>query len=97
MVDNWTAVRRCCFRNGRVSSQRSDENRWEKNPKPLDNDAGQPSTWRGRSEHFLRKHTGCEAKRNPADGIVFLLDFPFYRTNRELTARNTEILGTQSR
>jgi hypothetical protein len=78
MVANLTAVRLCWFRNGSASSQRSDA-------KPLDNDTGQPSTWRGRSEQFLLKHTGCEAKRNPADGLVFLLDFSFYRTKWSLT------------
>jgi hypothetical protein len=33
---------------------------------------------------FLLKQTGCEARKIPAGGDVFLLDFSFYRTNREL-------------
>src|SRR5258708_36403563 len=48
--------------------------------------APQPSTWRGRSEQISLDQVGCEARKIPAGGDVFLLDFSLYRTNQELAA-----------
>jgi hypothetical protein len=42
-----------------------------------------PSLWRGRSELLLDR-VGWEARKTPAAGEVFLLDFPLYRTYRDL-------------
>jgi len=47
----------------------------------------QPSTWRGRSEQILLHPVGCEARKIPAEGDVFFLDFYLYRTYRELARR----------
>src|ERR1700720_2860677 len=44
----------------------------------------QPSTWCGRSEQIQLNQVGCEARKASADAELFFLDFPFYRTNREL-------------
>jgi hypothetical protein len=46
--------------------------------------APQPSTWRGRSEQISLDQVGCEARKIPAEGDVFFLDFYLYRTYREL-------------
>jgi hypothetical protein len=62
----------------------SDENRWERNLKSLDRRVQQPSNWCGRSEQILLTHGGCEARKIPAAGKVFFLDFPFYRTYQAL-------------
>jgi len=61
-----------------------DENRWWRKPKPLGQHVQQPSTWCGRSKQILLTHVGCEARKNPAAGEVFSLDFYFYRTYQEL-------------
>jgi hypothetical protein len=44
----------------------------------------QPSKWCGRSEQILLKPVGCEARKIPAEGDVFFLDFYLYRTNQDL-------------
>src|SRR5258708_4561410 len=49
--------------------------------------APQPSTWRGRSEQISLDQVGCEARKIPAEGDVFFLDFYLYRTYRDLTLR----------
>jgi hypothetical protein len=41
--------------------------------------ARQPSTWRGRSEQILLNQVGCEARKTPAVGEVFFLDFYLYK------------------
>jgi hypothetical protein len=46
--------------------------------------AAQPSTWRGRSEQIALDQVGCEARKIPAEGDVFFLDFSPYRTYQEL-------------
>jgi Family of unknown function (DUF5670) len=51
--------------------------------KPRSRIAPQPSTWRGRSEQISLDQVGCEARKIPAEGAVFFLDFSLYRTNRE--------------
>src|SRR5260370_20682282 len=44
----------------------------------------EPSTWRGRSEQILLHSVGCEARKTPAVGVVFFLDFSLYRTYQAL-------------
>jgi hypothetical protein len=44
----------------------------------------EPSTWRGRSEQISLDQGGCEARKIPAAGEVFFLDFTFYRTYQDL-------------
>ena len=51
--------------------------------------APQPSTWRGRSEQILLNPVGREAGKIPAEGDVFFLDIPLYRTSQDL------VLGPQ--
>ena len=46
--------------------------------------APQPSTWRGRSEQISLEQVGCEARKIPAEGDVFFLDFILYRTYQDL-------------
>jgi len=43
-----------------------------------------PSLWRGRSEQLSLVHVGWEARKTPAAGEVFFLDFPLYRTYQAL-------------
>jgi hypothetical protein len=52
----------------------------DREPKSLGQNSQQPSTWRGSSAQILLNQVGCEARKTPADGGVFFLDFPFYRT-----------------
>ena len=40
----------------------------------------------GRSEQIQLNQVGCEARKIPVDAELFFLDFPFYRTYRDLTA-----------
>jgi hypothetical protein len=61
-----------------------DENRWEKNLKSLGHSVQQPSTWCGRSEQITLNQVGWEARKLPACGRVFFLDFYLYRTYQEL-------------
>jgi hypothetical protein len=48
--------------------------------------APQPSTWRGWSEQNSLDRVGWEARKIPAEGDVFFLDFSFYRTYRDLVS-----------
>ena len=41
----------------------------------------------------LARSSGCEAKKIPAEGDVFFLDFYLYRTNQELRLRQGGRLG----
>src|SRR6266480_20924 len=75
--DNCSA---CEFQNGLASSRRYDENRLERNRKPLGRRVQHSNGWRGGSEPNLFKHVGLEAREIPAVGEVFSLDFPLYRT-----------------
>jgi hypothetical protein len=43
------------------------------------------AAWRGSSAQIQLNKVGCEARKIPADAEVFFLDFPLYRTNRDLT------------
>src|SRR5258708_24608208 len=43
---------------------------------------GKPSRWCGQSVQILLNYVGCEARKLPAGGEVFFLDFSFYRANR---------------
>jgi hypothetical protein len=36
---------------------------------------------------------GCEARKPPASGEVFFLDFSFYRTNRDLSGKFARTLN----
>src|SRR5438876_545412 len=76
--DNCTAGE---FQNGLASSRRYDENRLERNRKPLGRRVQHSNGWRGGSEPNLFKHVGLEAREIPAEGEVFSLDFPLYRTS----------------
>src|SRR6266576_3781217 len=76
--DNCSA---CEFQNGLASSRRYDENRFERNRKPLGRRVQHSNGWRGGSEPNLFKHVGLEAREIPAEGEVFSLDFPLYRTS----------------
>src|SRR6266566_4229675 len=76
--DNCSA---CEFQNGLASSRRYDENRLERNRKPLGRRVQHSNGWRGGSEPNLFKHVGLEAREIPAVGEVFSLDFPLYRTS----------------
>jgi len=53
---------------------RRNPNRWVTAPDT-------PSPWRGRSE-FVLDQMGWEARKTPAVGEVFFLDFPLYRTSQ---------------
>jgi hypothetical protein len=64
---------------------RENQYRWAAKPKP--------STWRGRSEQILLKQVGCEARKTPVVGDVFLLDFYLYRTYRELATIAGQIVS----
>src|SRR6266436_7423486 len=57
--------------------------------------APQPSTWRGRSEQISLDQVGCESRKIPAEGVVFFLDFSFYRTGSHGPA--TEHMARQVR
>src|SRR5580704_8313033 len=46
--------------------------------------APQPSTWHGRSEQISLDQGGCEARKIPAEGGVFFLDFSLYRTSQDM-------------
>ena len=48
----------------------------------------QPSTWRGRSEQNSLDQVGCEARKIPAEGDVFFLDFYLYRTYQALILKS---------
>src|SRR5213082_2773607 len=71
--DNCSA---CEFQNGLASSRRYDENRLERNRKPLGRRVQHSNGWRGGSEPNLFKHVGLEAREIPAVGEVFLLTSP---------------------
>src|SRR5260221_6820099 len=54
----------------------------EKKPKPPATVCGKPSRWCGQSVQILLNYVGCEARKLPAGGEVFFLDFSFYRAYR---------------
>jgi hypothetical protein len=54
------------------------------NPNNWAYSAQHPSPWHGSSEQISLDHVGWEATKILAGAIVFLLDFPFYRTSQEL-------------
>src|SRR5260221_1753422 len=53
----------------------------ERKPKPPATVCGKPSRWCGQSVQILLNYVGCEARKLPAGGEVFFLDFSFYRTD----------------
>lgn len=44
----------------------------------------QPASWRGRSEQISLDQVGRKARKTPAKGEVFFLDFPLYRTYQDM-------------
>ena len=56
-----------------------------RNPNRWDTAARTPSLWRGRSEQISLDQVGWEARKTPAAGEVFFLDFPLYRTSQDNT------------
>src|SRR5258706_16320098 len=82
MAANLPVVLLCCFRNGPASLQKSNKNRGEKKPKPPATVCGKPSRWCGQSVQILLNYVGCEARKLPAGGEWFFLDFSFYISNR---------------
>jgi hypothetical protein len=58
--------------------------------KPLGHRAQHPSPWRGRSKQISLDHAGWEARKTPAAGDVFFLDFSLYRTSRDLASINAQ-------
>src|SRR5258708_13559661 len=97
MVANLTVVLLCWFRTGRASLQTSNENRGERKPKPPATVCGKPSRWCGQSVQILLNYVGCEARKLPAGGEVFFLDFSFYRANRKGSDAGFPRLVTGSR
>ena len=61
------------LRQAMKTAGRRNPNRWATVPRT-------PSQWRGRSEQISLGHVGWEARKTPADGEVFFLDFSLYRT-----------------
>jgi hypothetical protein len=54
------------------------------NPNHWGYSAQRPSPWRGWSEQISFDHVGWVARKTPAAGDVFFLDFPLYRTFQAL-------------
>jgi hypothetical protein len=54
-----------------------------------------PSQGRDRSEQISLAHVGWEARKTPAAGEVFFLDFPLYRTSQALALRKQELGAKQ--
>ena len=52
-----------------------------------------PNLWRGRSEPLL-DHVGWEARKTPATGEVFFLDFYLYRTYQDLARHAFRVAET---
>ena len=57
------------------------------NPKRWATTSQQPSPWRGRSEQISFIQMGCEARKLPAPGRDFFLDFFLYRTYQALAPK----------
>jgi hypothetical protein len=54
------------------------------NPNHWRYSAQNPRSWRGSSEQISLDRVGWEERKTLAGAIVFLLDFPLYRTSRDL-------------
>ena len=63
------------------TADRENPNRWA-------NVSSNRAHGRGRSEQILLNRVGCEARKIPASGEVFFLDFSLYRTYQELARRH---------
>src|ERR1700758_5564923 len=68
------------FGTDRLRCQQAMKTAGKKKPQSLGPGVQQPSTWCGRSKQILLIHVGCEARKIPAAGNVFSLDFYLYRT-----------------
>src|SRR5437899_11846931 len=88
--DNCSA---CEFQNGLASSRRYDENRLERNRKPLGRRVQHSNGWRGASEPNLIKHAGLEAREIPAVEQVFSVDFPHSTTSSPPQTARTHTAG----
>jgi hypothetical protein len=77
-----TTILLCWFQNRSASLHTNDENCWYRKPEPLCNRTQQPRPWGGGPEQILLNQPGCEARKIPADAVVFFLDFNLYRTYR---------------
>src|SRR5258708_39354912 len=64
-----------------------------RSPKPPATVSGKPSRWCGQSVQILLNYVGCEARKLPAGGEVFFLDFSFYRANRTSPVLGLHISG----
>jgi hypothetical protein len=74
----------CWFQNQLASLRRSNEKPLTKeNPNRWATPATEYLVWKVRTDPAQSR--GLEARKTPAVGEVFFLDFPFYRTNQALT------------
>ena len=80
------------FGTDRLRSEEVMKTAGRENPNRWGNASSKPSTSRGSSEQILLNHVGCEARKSPAVAGVFFLDFPFYRTYRDLAAKSDDKL-----
>src|SRR5260221_6429616 len=64
----------------------------ERKPKPPATVCGKPSRWYGQSVQILLNYVGCEARKLPAGGEVFFLDFSFYRAYRTCGLRRIRLV-----
>ena len=71
----------CWFHKSLASSRIEYENRREKTHKRYAVVRSVPSLWSGKREQILLDYKGgLEINKNPAEGEVFFVDFPSYRT-----------------
>jgi hypothetical protein len=63
-----------------ASSRQAMKTADRRKPNGCNTAARTPSLWRGRSEPISLDRLGWEARKTPAAGEVFFLDFPLYRT-----------------
>src|SRR5258706_15845995 len=82
MVAILTVVVLCWFGTCPASLRTDNETRWKRKPNPPATVCGKPSRWCGQSVQILLNYVGCEARKLPAGGEVFFLDFSFYRAYR---------------
>jgi hypothetical protein len=74
------------FRTDWLRREQSMKTASRRNPNRLRRTAQHPSPWRGSLEKISLDHVGWEVRKTLAAAIVFLLDFPLYRTSRDLTS-----------
>jgi hypothetical protein len=74
------------FRTDRLRREQPMKTAGRGNPNHWGYSAQHPSPWPGQSEQISLDHLGWEARKTPAAGYVFFLDFPLYRTFRDLAS-----------